>query len=151
MKLQKWTLTWLLGAAIIFTGCENKNEAEAEQPIKDAVATIEENLQATNSPLDLDDTNFKAQTATGTVLVDFWATWCPPCRTQGPIIDVVAKTLGDKAKVIKVDVDKAPETAKEFKIQSIPTLVILKDGAVVKTFSGVTQADKLVEAVEATL
>ena len=70
---------------------------------------------------------------------------------QGPIVDAVAKQLGETAKVAKVNVDNAKATAQAFGIRSIPTLVVLKDGKTVKSFTGLTQADALVAAVKEAL
>ena len=69
------------------------------------------------------------------VLVDFWATWCGPCQMVGPIIEEIAKELKD-AKVGKVNVDEQSELAAEYRIMSIPTLMVFKDGAVVKKAVG---------------
>jgi len=82
------------------------------------------------------------------VLVDFWAPWCGPCRTQGPILDRVADRLGDKAVVGKVNVDEEKELAQAYGVEAIPTLVVLKRGQVVQRFTGVQQADTLVKALE---
>jgi thioredoxin 1 len=95
----------------------------------------------------LDESNFDSELETGVVLVDFWATWCPPCKIQGPIVDKVAAQVQDSAKVAKLDVDAAPAIAQRFNIQSIPTLIIFKDGKNVQQFVGVTDADKLVSAI----
>lgn len=62
------------------------------------------------------------------VLVDFWATWCGPCKMQAPIIEELANELEGKAKITKMDVDENPVTPQGFNIMSIPTLVIFKDG-----------------------
>jgi thioredoxin 1 len=97
--------------------------------------------------LQLDDTNFTDHTAQGVALVDFWAPWCGPCRMQGPIIDQVAETVGSKAKVAKVNVDEAPSVASSFGVQSIPTLLVLKDGQVVQKYVGVQNQEKLLEAI----
>ena len=78
------------------------------------------------------------------VLVDFWAPWCEPCRMQGPIIEDVAKTLGDKAKVGKLNVDENPTIAGKYSVMSIPTLMIFKDGKPVKQFVGVQNKETLV-------
>jgi len=76
--------------------------------------------------------------------VDFWASWCGPCRVQGPIVEEVALAMGDKAKVVKLNVDENPENAQKFGVMSIPTLFIFKGGVVVKQFIGVTSKDTLV-------
>ena len=77
------------------------------------------------------------------VLVDFWATWCPPCRMQGPIIEQLDKEIGDKVKITKMDVDANQETPMEFGIMSIPTLIIKKDGQVVDKLVGLQSKDQL--------
>ncbi len=81
-------------------------------------------------------------------LVDFWAPWCGPCQIMGPIIEDLAKTIGDKAKVGKLNVDENPDTAQKFGIMSIPTLKIFKGGQIVKEFVGVQNIDTLKEALE---
>ncbi|HEV2029787.1 MAG TPA: thioredoxin [Candidatus Dormibacteraeota bacterium] len=62
------------------------------------------------------------------VLVDFWATWCPPCRMIAPIVEQIHGELGDKVKVVKMDTDENPSTSMSFSIMSIPTLIIFKVG-----------------------
>lgn len=99
----------------------------------------------------LDDSNFESTIANGVVLVDFWATWCAPCRTQGPIVEKVAEGVNGKAVIAKLDVDKAKKTAQKFNISSIPTLLIFKDGKEVKKFVGVTSGEKLLEAINSAL
>ena len=69
------------------------------------------------------------------VLIDFWASWCGPCRMVGPIIDEIAAERPD-VKVCKVNVDEEPELASEFSIMSIPTLVVMKDGQVLRQSMG---------------
>ena len=70
------------------------------------------------------------------VLLDFWASWCGPCRMVSPVVDEIANEVSN-AKVGKINVDEQPELASEFKVMSIPTLVVIKDGKVVKTAVGV--------------
>jgi thioredoxin 1 len=82
------------------------------------------------------------------VIIDFWAPWCGPCRTQGPILDQVSLLVGDRAIVAKVNVDEERQLAAQFGVSSIPTLVVLKDGKVIKQFVGVQQAETLVRAIE---
>lgn len=74
--------------------------------------------------------------AKGKVLVDFWASWCGPCRMLGPIIDQLGSELTD-VKVCKVDVDANQELASEYKVQTIPTLIVFEDGKPVKQSVGV--------------
>lgn len=82
------------------------------------------------------------------VLIDFWAPWCGPCRMQGPILEDVARAIGDKAVIAKVNVDEEPQLASQFGIQSIPTLVVLKEGRIQKRWVGVQQAHALTAALQ---
>jgi thioredoxin 1 len=92
---------------------------------------------------------FKKEIAAGVVLVDFWAPWCPPCRRQGPIVDDVAEKAKAYGKVIKLNVDDEPAVASEYGIESIPTLIIFKDGEIQKQFQGLTDASTLIAAMKA--
>ena len=89
------------------------------------------------------DQDFKKETNTGVTLTDFWATWCPPCRMQGPIIEQLDKEIGDKVKITKMDVDANQKTPMAFGIMSIPTLLFKKDGEVVKQVAGVHTKEQI--------
>ncbi|MCF0213416.1 MAG: thioredoxin [Muribaculaceae bacterium] len=80
-------------------------------------------------------------------LVDFFATWCGPCRMQAPILEQVKNTVGDKANVIKVDVDKNQPVAALYKVQSIPTLILFVGGEAVWRATGLQQAQTLVDVI----
>ena len=111
--------------------------------------TYERNTTMSAGILELNDSNFAAEIQSGIVLVDFWAPWCGPCRMQTPILEqVVGKVEG--AKIAKVNVDDAGSVAAKFGVQSIPTLIVFKDGKPVKQFVGVQQAPALIAALEAT-
>ncbi|MFN5324296.1 MAG: thioredoxin [Bacteroidota bacterium] len=77
------------------------------------------------------------------VLVDFYATWCGPCKMMEPILKQLSGMVGEEATIIKVDVDKNPAAASAFKVMGVPTLIIFKKGQVVWRESGIVDADEL--------
>ncbi|MFI5355178.1 MAG: thioredoxin [Desulfobaccales bacterium] len=83
------------------------------------------------------------------VLVDFWAPWCPPCRSQGPIVSDLAKQVSATAIVGKLDVDKNQDVAARYGISGIPALLIFRHGQVVRSFTGLTSGETLRQALEA--
>lgn len=82
------------------------------------------------------------------VLVDFYATWCGPCRVMSPILEDLRKTVGDKALIIKVDVDEEEELSLRYNVQSVPTLMIFKKGELVWRETGIRQAHLLEHVLE---
>lgn len=82
------------------------------------------------------------------VVVDFYAEWCGPCKAMKPILSDFKRTIGDKAVVLKVDVDRNPEAARAYGVQGVPTLAIFKRGAVVWRMSGVVPAARLRQALD---
>jgi thioredoxin 1 len=91
--------------------------------------------------------NFVGETSKGIVMVDFWATWCMPCKAMSPIIDEIASQTKGKVKVGKVDIDKNGPLANRFGIQSIPTVMIFKDGQLMETLVGVQSKAALVNVL----
>ena len=100
----------------------------------------------------INDSNFNEEVlnAKGVVVVDFFATWCAPCKMIAPVIEEVASEMAE-VKVLKIDVDESPETATKYGVQSIPTIKIFKDGAEVETKVGFMPKDVLKEAIEEVL
>ncbi|SHL58847.1 thioredoxin [Fibrobacter sp. UWOV1] len=90
--------------------------------------------------------NFEAEVMNSDrpVLIDFWAPWCGPCRMLSPTISEIAEEYGDKVKVCKVNVDEQGELASTFGVMSIPTLVVIKEGKVVNSVTGVRPKDQIV-------
>lgn len=91
------------------------------------------------SVLKITNNNFESEVMKSDkpVLLDFWASWCGPCRMVGPIVDEVANEVGELAKIGKVNVDEEQELAQKFNVMSIPTLVVIKGGKVVQSVVGV--------------
>lgn len=82
------------------------------------------------------DQTFESLTNSGVVLVDFWAPWCGPCKMIAPVLEELDAELGEKLKIVKIDVDDNQETAAKFGVMSIPTLLVFKDGEVVDKMIG---------------
>jgi thioredoxin 1 len=101
---------------------------------------------------EVDDENFKAVLRSEKpVLVDFWAQWCGPCRTLAPVVDALAAEYGDKARIVKIDVDKSPAIVDRFRIQAVPTLIFFKDGEEKERIVGAPNRDAIVRAMDAYL
>lgn len=91
------------------------------------------------------DQTFTSETSEGVVLVDFWAPWCGPCKMIAPVLEELDAELGEKAKIVKLDVDENQETAGKFGVMSIPTLLVMKNGEVVDQVVGFQPKEALAE------
>ena len=121
-----------------------EREAEVRQPVCGkcgaALETAGANDSDTSRPRTVTDATFKREvSAAGSrpVLVDCWAEWCGPCRMIAPVLDQLAAESGGRYVIAKLNVDENPRTAAEFRVQSIPTLLIFKNGALVDRMVGV--------------
>ena len=92
----------------------------------------------------LTNETFESEIASGLAIVDFWATWCGPCRMQAPVLDQLDADMNGNVKVCKVDVDAEPELAKKFGVFSIPTLIAFRDGRQISKAVGLQTFDQLV-------
>jgi len=103
--------------------------------------------------LEFTDANFQDEVlnADQPVLVDFWAEWCGPCKMLGPVIDELAGEYEGKAKIGKIDIDNNRDAAVQYGIQSIPSIIIFKNGEVVNKFVGISPKDDLSGAIDAAM
>lgn len=98
--------------------------------------------------LTLTKQNFQQQTKNKVVLVDFWATWCAPCRMMAPVLNDVATELKGNSHVGKVDIQQYQSLANQFKVRSIPTLILLKNGIEINRFVGIKSKEFLLKEIE---
>lgn len=95
----------------------------------------------------INEAQFEDETKKGLTVVDFFATWCGPCRMMGQILEEVEET-NPEIKIVKIDVDENPNLARKFGIMSIPTIIVMKDGEMASKHVGLMQADDFVEFVK---
>lgn len=85
------------------------------------------------------------------VLVDFWAEWCAPCRKVAPLLEEIAGEMGDRVTIVKLNIDENPETARAYRVMSVPTLTVFKNGEPVQSIAGAKPKGALVKLIEAAL
>jgi thioredoxin 1 len=85
------------------------------------------------------------------VLVDFWAEWCVPCRKVAPLLEEIASEMGDQVRIVKLNIDENPETARAYRVMSVPTLTIFKGGEPVQSIAGAKPKGELVKLIQAAL
>lgn len=100
----------------------------------------------------INEQNFESQVIEASklkpVLVDFFATWCGPCKMQGPIIDELAQQMGDKAIIVKANIEEVQSIADKYEVMSVPTMLLFKDGKVEETAVGLHTKDALTSLIE---
>lgn len=135
----------VFSALMYLNSCESGNERERKEAAKEYMKkqTIhysepekEETSSENELVAELSDKTFDQAITEGITLVDFWAVWCKPCKLQGPIVDEIAGIYKDRIKVAKVDVDQNKMISQRFQIESIPTLIIFKDGQIIERLVG---------------
>jgi len=106
-----------------------------------------------DSVAEVTDNNFQAEVIESEVpvLVDFWAPWCGPCRMVAPVVEEIAEERGDQLKVVKLNIDENQNTAVQFNVLSIPTLIVFRNGEVAKTVVGAYPKRKLEAELEPVL
>lgn len=103
--------------------------------------------------MEVSDSNFQAEVLESDkpVLVDFWASWCAPCRMLAPTIDSLANDFAGRAKVVKLNVDDNADTSFKYNIKGIPTLLLFKDGVIKDQVVGATSKENIARMIEAQL
>jgi thioredoxin 1 len=104
-------------------------------------------MMDTSKPLHLNYPNFDKVIENTTILVDFWAEWCSPCKVQDPILEEVAKELNGKALIGKVNVDDNRTLASKYGIMNIPTMILFKNGQKIHQFVGVQPKEKIINTI----
>ncbi|MEA4833303.1 MAG: thioredoxin [Oscillospiraceae bacterium] len=100
-----------------------------------------------NEIIEITEQNYDSVCSSGKILIDFWATWCMPCRRLSPVIDEISSEVTDGLKVGKINVDDQPRLAEKFSVMSIPTIVVLSDGVESARSVGVIPKSKIIEMI----
>jgi thioredoxin 1 len=105
-------------------------------------------VQPHKKVLNLTASNFKQYTNSGIALVDFWASWCMPCKMMAPVLNELADSVDDKVKICKINIEEQQQLANTFKVKSIPTIVLLRNGKEVDRVVGVKTKDFLLQKID---
>lgn len=138
------TLLTILTLALFVSSC---GKLAADKSATSAPSVQTAAPSAASIVKEVAEADFKTEISQGITIVDFWAPWCKPCLIQAPIMDQIAKSSA--AKVIKVNIDKAESTVNGLGIETIPTVIIFKDGVEAERFVGLTEANEITAAIPA--
>lgn len=140
------TLIFLLSLIIVTIIYKNISTNK----INDNVTTSDLNEENSNDVISLTSSNYKdeVESTDKIVLIDFFATWCSPCKIMSPIVDDIASSNKEKVKVCKVDIDKQSSLSKRFNVSSIPAIFIMKNNKVITSFIGVQTKDVIQKAID---
>lgn len=133
--------------------CGAKNRVALEKLGQAVCGKCKDPIALIRTPVIITDSSFPEEVGKSRipVLLDFWATWCPPCKLIAPIIDKLAEELAGQIKVGKLDVDQNPVTSGQYRVQSIPTLIIFKNGREVDRIVGAQSKEALMRRLQAFL
>lgn len=132
----------LIGSNVCCTGVASNQEKTTKPE-----STGQVSGEQTEGVISLTDATFDEQIKTGISLVDFYAAWCRPCRIQAPVIEEVNADMSGKAGICKIDIDKNPVIAERYGIESIPTIIIFKDGKAALQFVGITSKEEIITSL----
>jgi len=138
-----WITLIIAGALALMLGLLIMKTRKQMNSLKD--------VKDSESIIVLTDQNFQNRIKAGTVLVDFWASWCMPCKMMVPVLNEVAEATNGKVVIGKVNVDEQKATAARFGIRSIPTMILFRNGREVKRIVGVKTTDYLVKELDRSL
>ena len=140
-------------ALVVGSALNGYSQGESEQTSALETGSPEAVVESAAGIADISDSRFKNEVLESDtpVLVDFWATWCGPCKIMHPVIKALASEYEGKIKVLRMDVDKNPKTTGKYDISEIPTFLFFKAGNKVASFTGVTPKERLDEAIKQVL
>jgi len=155
LQLRNYTWAFVLATGIIAVVSSNvccTGKASDREAMANNVNTgVNKSNETTGGVVILNEKTFDEAIKKGVTLVDFWATWCRPCKMQGPVIEEVGTAMSGKAAICKLDIDQNPQITQRYNVQSIPTMIIFKDGKVVSQFLGYTSKEEIIKEIDKVL